>query len=104
MDAGPKTATISISLEHNDPYVRELYFSQFNEFMEILHATLEEEWTWQLHAAVADKTSSRIYKELQDVSVFNKEQWPDLISFFKPRIIALDAFWENAKYSFETPG
>ena len=104
MDAGPKTAMISISLEHNDPHVRELYFSQFLEFMEILHATLEEEWTWQIHAAVADRTISRIYKELPDVSVFNKDQWPDLISFFKPRIIALDAFWENAKYSFDTVG
>jgi hypothetical protein len=44
---------------------------------------------------------SRIYKEITGVSVFNKDHWPDLISFFKPRIIALDSFWENAKYGFE---
>ncbi len=29
------------------------------------------------------------------------EQWHDLIAFFKPRIIALDAFWTDAKYSFD---
>jgi hypothetical protein len=25
----------------------------------------------------------------------DRTQWPALISFFKPRIIALDAFWET---------
>jgi hypothetical protein len=102
MDAGPKSAAIYISMEHRDAGIRELYFEQFVEFKNLLHDTLEEEWAWQLHVPVSDgKTISRIYKEIPRVSVFNKDQWPELISFFKPRIIALDNFWENAKYSFE---
>jgi hypothetical protein len=68
----------------------------------LLHASLEETWKWQLHVPAEDgKIVSRIYRELPGVSVFNRDHWPDLISFFKPRIIALDAFWEDAKYSFE---
>jgi hypothetical protein len=68
----------------------------------MLHAALEEEWTWQQHVTTADgKVMSRIYREISGVSVLNKEQWPELISFFKPRIMALDAFWENARYSFD---
>ncbi len=102
MDANQKAAIISISIEHADPGIRELYFQQFEEFKNLVHATLEEEWQWQLNArAGEDKVISRIYKELPNVSVFNRDQWPELISFFKPRIIALDQFWENAKYSFE---
>jgi Domain of unknown function (DUF4268) len=102
MDANQKSATISIALEHSDDGVRELYFQQFQELKMLLHTTLEEEWEWQSHARVAeDKVISRIYKELPDVSIFNKDHWPQLISFFKPRIIALDSFWENAKYSFD---
>jgi hypothetical protein len=27
--------------------------------------------------------------------------WPAIISFLKPRIIALDEFWENVKPGFE---
>jgi hypothetical protein len=54
-----------------------------------------------MHGSVDGKTVSRIYKELPGVSVFNKSDWPELISFFKPRLIALDAFWENARYSFD---
>lgn len=102
MDAGPKSASIAITLEHTDAGIQELYFEQFLELKELLHNTLEEEWTWQPHTKLPDgKVISRIIKELPNVSIFNKNQWPDLISFFKPRIIALDSFWENARYSFE---
>jgi hypothetical protein len=102
MDVNQKAATVSIALEHNDAAIRELYFQQFEEYKTLLHQTLEEEWQWQMHANVTEgKMISRIYKEITGVSVFNKEHWPELISFFKPRIIALDRFWENAKYGFE---
>lgn len=102
MDAGAKSATISISIEHRDAGLRELFFEQFLELKEMLHGTLEEEWDWQLHAGSGEREITRISKELSGVSIFNKDQWPDLISFFKPRIIALDIFWENARYSFES--
>ena len=102
MDANQKAATISITLEQKDAGIRELYFEQFEEFKTLLHSTLEEEWNWLSHARVTeDKVISRIYKEITGVSIFNKGQWPELISFFKPRIIALDRFWEDAKYSFD---
>jgi hypothetical protein len=102
MDAGQKSAAICISMEQRDPGIQELYFEQFLEFKNMLHGTLEEEWAWQLHVPDADgKIVSRICKEIPGVSVFNKDHWPALISFFKPRIIALDSFWENAKYGFE---
>lgn len=101
MDAGKKSAMISISLEHSDPELQQLYFEQFLEMKDMLHATLGEEWEWQLHAQVDGKIITRIFKTLPEVSVFNKEHWPDLISFFKPRIIALDSFWENARWGFQ---
>jgi hypothetical protein len=102
MDAGKKSSAIYISMEHGDPEIQELYFEQFLEMKNILHVIVQEEWEWQLHVPVGDgKIISRIYKEISGVSVFNKDHWPDLISFFKPRIIALDGFWENARYAFE---
>jgi hypothetical protein len=102
MNASQKSASIFISLEHRDPEIQELYFEQFLELKDLLHAAVGEEWLWQLQVTNADgKIVSRIYKEVANVSVFNKNHWPSLISFFKPRIIALDAFWENAKCSFD---
>jgi hypothetical protein len=101
MDAGKKSATISISIEHRDPGIQELYFEQFLEYKNLLHTILGEVWEWELHAVEDGKVITKISKSLTGVSVFNKEHWPDLISFFKPRIIALDTFWEDAKYGFE---
>lgn len=102
MNAGPKAASIGIVMQHSDPAIQALYFEQFLELKEMLHAAMEEEWVWELHVHdESGKVISRIYNEMKGVSVFNREQWPQLISFFKPRIIALDAFWENARYSFE---
>lgn len=103
MDAGSKSAIISISLEHHDPGIRDLYFEQLLEFRTLLHATLDEEWIWQKHMLTSDgREVSRVYMELPGVSIFNRADWPELISFFKPRIIALDSFWSDAKYSFES--
>jgi hypothetical protein len=102
MEADNDSAVISISLEHNDAGIRELYFEQFLEFKTMLHTSLGEEWYWVRKTIVDGRDVSRIYIQLPRVSVFNRNHWPDLISFFKPRIIALDAFWENARYTFES--
>jgi Domain of unknown function (DUF4268) len=100
MDVQP-TAIISISIEHADAGIRALYFHQFEELKPLLQAELQEEWQWQLERVVAGRSIASIYKELPDVSVFNKDHWPALIAFFKPRLIALDRFWAHAHYSFE---
>lgn len=103
MDAGNKSAAIYISMEHRDHEMQQLYFEQFLESKDLLREVLKEDWDWQLHVPVEHgKVVSRIHYEVAGLSVFNRDHWPELISFFKPRIIALDAFWEDAKYRFET--
>jgi hypothetical protein len=68
----------------------------------MLFESIGEEWTWTADAVNDNRIRvSRIFKDLKGVSVFNKADWPSIISFFKPRIVALDAFWSNARYSFE---
>jgi hypothetical protein len=102
MEADKRAATISIELSHPDAGMQELFFEQFIEFKNILHSTLNEPWEWELHRTEENgKTISRIYRQLHDVNVFNKNDWPALISFFKPRIIALDEFWSLVKDGFD---
>ena len=102
MDADQHSAVIYIAIQDPDPEIQELYFEQFLALKELLHTTLQEEWQWQLRVSVDGRIITRIYKEMSGVSVFNRAQWPELISFFKQRIIGLDSFWDHAKYSFET--
>ncbi|MGZ3873378.1 MAG: DUF4268 domain-containing protein [Mucilaginibacter sp.] len=102
MQADKRSASIGIELYHPDAGMQELFFEQFKEFKNILHASLGETWEWELHAQDEyGKITSRIYTRFDGVSIFNKADWPALISFFKPRIIALDDFWNDAKYSFD---
>lgn len=102
MSADNRTAALSIDLTHKDRDIQQLYFEQFRELKKFLFDATGEEWTWQLHAVDdVGKTVSRIFIEKRGLSIFQKSDWPELISFFKQRIIALDEFWSQVKYSFE---
>lgn len=103
MQADQRSASIAIELSQRDAGIRQLYYEQLQELKTLLHAELGEAWTWQ--AEVVDETGralSRVFTEQAGISIFRKEDWPSLISFFKPRIMALDAFWSGARYTFET--
>lgn len=102
MVAEGKVASIGIVLTHSDLEIQALFFEQFLALKNILHERVGEQWEWVLHTTDEyGKTISRIYKEISPVSIFNEHDWPALISFFKPRIIALDNFWSDAKYTFD---
>ncbi|WPU91246.1 DUF4268 domain-containing protein [Mucilaginibacter sabulilitoris] len=102
MQADNRSAYIAIEIAHPDTGMQELMFQQFQELQTMLHTYLNEEWEWQLHTTDENhKTVSRVIRILPATSIFNKNDWPALISFFKPRIIALDEFWSVAQYRFE---
>jgi hypothetical protein len=98
MHADNKQASIGIELTQDDETIRHLAF----EKMQLLKAMLEEAtgevWEWHLERFDEHgKAISIISISLPNISLIRQEDWPALISFFKPRIIALDAFWSDAK-------
>lgn len=102
MEADNKKASVAIELSHSDTGIQQLYFEQFLQLKKILKQCIGDDWTWSLLTTDEyGKTISRIYTEISPVSVFKREDWPRLISFFKTNIIGLDDFWSNVKYSFE---
>jgi hypothetical protein len=102
MEAGDNTASISILLTHTDHARRTLFFNLFKQLQPVMYAALQEEWQWAGEVAGENgKTTSKIYTTLKGVSIYKKEDWPLIISFLKPRIISLDAFWNDVKFGFE---
>ncbi|WP_201977316.1 DUF4268 domain-containing protein [Hymenobacter rubidus] len=102
MQADMRQASIAIELTHPDAGIRELFWEQFLELRTLLHEILGEKWTWEADALDGNGLPlSRIYTELRPVNMFSRDDWPALISFFKPRLVALDAFWVDAQYAFE---
>ncbi len=103
MKAERDFASIGIEIGHPDEELQELYFDQFAQFKKMLEAALGESWDWKLHQVNEfGQLVSRIEKILPAVNVMNEQDWPEIISFLKPRIIALDEFWDNVKPGFES--
>lgn len=102
MQADQHQASIGIEITHPDPGIQELMFEQFFSYKNILTGYLHEEWEWTLHDKNEfGKTISSITMSINNVNIFKQEAWPALISFFKPRIMALDEFWSDVKYAFD---
>lgn len=102
MDADNKQASIAIVLSHPDVAIQKLRYEKLLQLKTMLHTALQEEWNWQPNILDEhDKPICHIGTAIKDVNILRNEDWPMLISFFKPRIIALDEFWGMAKYGFE---
>jgi hypothetical protein len=102
LHADGRRASIGLELTHPDAGVRELFFEQFLELKALLHEAVGESWRWEPEAADATgQPLSRIFTELHPANLFNRDDWPQLISFFKPRLMALDEFWSTAQYAFD---
>lgn len=101
MEAGSTSATVNILITHADRARQALFFNLFKQLQPVLRGILQEEWQWELQVPGDNgKTVSRIYTELGGVSVYKKDDWPLIISFLKPRIMALDKFWNEVKFGF----
>lgn len=101
MDVNNEHAYIGIEITHADLKVQETFFGHFKSLLPELETTLEERWIWEPGMIINGKKVSRIGITLENVSVFNQADWPQIISFLKPRILALDKFWTNNKEIIE---
>ncbi|MFT3822863.1 MAG: DUF4268 domain-containing protein [Chitinophagaceae bacterium] len=103
MDADRDHAVIMILLSHNSVSLQQSHYGIFLQLKSMLQDALgEDDWVWQQAAPeTPGKKTSTISKTLEGVNVLNQAHWPTIISFLKPRIVALDEFWSMAKYSFE---
>lgn len=101
MDADHESAFIAIEINHPDEDIRELMYLQFEALKHILEANTGEPWLWEPRHEDQGRVVSRIGTGVSDLNIFRQEDWPDLISFLKPRILALDQFWSEAQYGFE---
>lgn len=102
MRAERQFASVGVEITHPDPEIQELLYGQFEQFKKLLEMETMETWDWRLlDADELGKSVSVIESKLENVNVMDQDTWPEIISFLKPRIIALDSFWSNVRYGFE---
>ena len=101
MDADASQASVSIEIRHPDISLQEQYFRRLQQLKNILDDQAGKEWQWQLHQADEHgNIISRISSTSGEINIFNTDDWPAIISFLKPRILALDRFWNEVKDGF----
>ena len=101
MDADNTKASIAIEISHPQSAQRFYYYNQFRSLKKLLTTTTTFNWQWNETLQTDHKTISSISQQLDGVNILDQTDWPAIISFIKPRIIALDAFWEMVKDGFE---
>ena len=95
-------ASVGIEITHADEEFQELIFEQFTQLRKILESCTQEKWDWKLHVEnEVGQVISKIEMVKKGVNVMEEKDWPAIISFLKPRIIALDEFWDLVKPGFE---
>lgn len=101
MDVDTESAQIAIEIKHTANSLDNGYYEQFLAMRTMLENTLGETWQWQ--PEIQDEFGvvlSRIYTTKPGVNIFKESDWPAIITFLKPKIIALDEFWLQVKDVF----
>jgi hypothetical protein len=101
MDVDAASAQIAIEIKHTVNSLDNRYYEQLLAMRTMLENTLGETWQWQ--PEVQDEFGavlSRVYTTKPGVNIFKESDWPAIITFLKPRIIALDEFWLQVKDVF----
>lgn len=103
MNAERDHAVIMIQLHNNNKGIRLSQYQQFTQLKNMLEEALgEDDWIWRENETDwFGKETSSISMLIEDVNVLDQRSWPAIISFFKPRIMALDEFWSMAKDAFQ---
>jgi len=101
-EADNKKASISIQMHQKDEGIRNLMYEQFEGFQPLFNSYFEEDWAWfQDYYTDEGKPIGLIILQLDNVNIFKEQDWPGIIGFFKSNLMKLDAFWNDAKDSFE---
>lgn len=95
LDVTKKKASFSFDLQHRDTGMRELFYEQFTELKAVINDSFENKLTWDPEFETEHGTSSRIYAELENVSVFNKNDWHDVFPFLEKNIVSAHEFWNE---------
>ena len=102
MHADSKMASVTIEVSHKDPLIRQIFYEHFLSLKNVFSINVSGQWKWTKDSLDEhNRPLGRISKTLENVNVFNKADWPELISFFKSGIMELDRFWNEVKFTFE---
>ncbi len=102
MDVDNDKASISIEISPKETALQYQYFNLFQNLQKQFQDATKNNWIFTKYFEDEfGKSYSTISLELMNVNIFRETDWPQIISFLKLHIIALDIFWNEYKVAFE---
>jgi len=96
-----KFAQVSIDVIDEDPIIRAYYFEKLLSLKKILTSEyLPEAKFEEAYELPEVKVISRIYVQLDNVSIHNRTQWPEAMKFLNDNMELMEAFFVEYKDLF----
>ena len=92
--ADNKKAQVMIDIEMRDDQKRIWYFEKVESLKTILEEDFIKDLVFEKNMTLdSGKTISRIWCEKTNVSISNRNSWPDIFGFFAEKMTAFEAFF-----------
>ena len=102
MNADNNQAFIAVEISLPDKILQQRYFEIFRNFKKAFEQIAGGDWDMkEAFITESGHVISRVSTELNGINIFRETDWPEIISFLKKNIIALDGFWEEYKPAFD---
>src|SRR6056297_115980 len=96
-----KFAQVSIDVLDEDPLIRAYYFEKLLSLKNILTSEYLPEVVYEEEYELPEgKIISRIYVQLDHVSIHNRNQWPEVMKFLNDAMEQMEAFFVEYKDLF----
>ena len=91
-----KFAMVSLDISDDDELVRTYYFEKLQSLRNILKTEYLPEMIFDENYELPEgKVISRIYVHLENVSVYNKKDWPIVKNFLAKNMLQLEEFFKD---------
>lgn len=89
--ADNKKAEVSLNIEMSDEIFRQAYFEKFESLENLLKEVLPDLILDQNHYLENGKLISKVFVELNNVSIYNKNTWREIFEFFVENMNKLES-------------
>lgn len=98
-----KKAQVSIDVEPQDEVIKANYFEKFISLKSILTSEYISDIIFNEYYELENgKTISRLYVEIQNVSIHNRKTWEETMHFLQEKMSQLEAFFIEYKEFIDT--
>jgi len=91
-----KFARVCIDIECKDVVKRIQYWEKFEGLKSILEEAVQDELIWDdVFVLENGKEISRIYCQLDGVSLYNQKKWPEIYDFFVANMLGIEQVFKD---------